>query len=333
MFWAPLPGVRRLRGSSWVFERVAIIGLGLIGSSLARVMRERGIVREIAGHSRSEGTRSMARELRICDVVCDLPTDAVRESELVVLCTPVGAFRQIVTEIRPALQPGAILTDVGGVKTSVVRDLAPLIPPQCSFVPGHPIAGTENSGPASGFASLFEQRWCILTPEPDADPQVVARVRALWEAVGSRVAEMTPAHHDQALSIISHLPHALACVMVGVAGDVENVEERELIRYSASGFRDFTRIAASEPEMWRDIFLANREAVLEGLSRFAEEMFALQRAIRWGDSDRLVESFRRGRQIRRQIVEAGQDAEGSALYLTRRGRQVEDDGSGQPPQS
>ncbi len=311
-----------------MFERIAVIGLGLIGSSLARVARERELVGEIVGYSRTGETRAAAMALGICDRVFESPREAVRGADLVVLCTPVGAFGGIVRSVAADLENGAIVTDVGGVKASVVREVLPLVPDRCRFVPGHPIAGTENSGPESGFASLFEQRWCILTPVPDSDPKAVGRVRALWEAAGSRVTEMTPEHHDQALSIISHLPHALACVMVGVAGDVENVAEGEVIRYSASGFRDFTRIAASEPEMWRDIFLANREAVLEGMSRFAEEMFALQRAIRWGDGDRLVESFRRGRDIRRQIVDAGQDAEGSALYLTRRGVQSGGDGTG-----
>ena len=311
-----------------MFERVAIIGLGLIGSSLARALRGKGVVPHIVGHSRSQQTRSRAEELGICDSICATASEAVRDADLVILCAPVGAFRRLLREIGPALSEGAVITDVGGVKSSVIRELAPDIPPGCHFVPGHPIAGTENSGPDSGFASLFEQRWCILTPVPQTDRKAIARVRALWEAVGSRVAEMSPEHHDQALSIISHLPHVLACVMVGVASDVETVSEREVIRYSASGFRDFTRIAASEPEMWRDIFLANREAVLEGMSRFAEEMFALQRAIRWGDGERLVESFRRGQAIRRQILDAGQDAEGSELYLTRRRHATGDDGSG-----
>ncbi len=314
-----------------MFERVAIIGLGLIGSSLARALRGRGVVPQIVGHSRSQRTRTRATELGICDSVCSTVVEAVRSADLVVLCTPVGAFQNLIGEIGPELTEGTIITDVGGVKSSVIRELAAGIPAGCHFVPGHPIAGTENSGPDSGFASLFEQRWCILTPVLQTDRTAVARVRALWEAVGSRVAEMSPEHHDQALSIISHLPHVLACVMVGVASDVETVAEREVIRYSASGFRDFTRIAASEPEMWRDILLANREAVLEGMSRFAEEMFALQRAIRWGDGEHLVESFRRGQAIRRQILDAGQDAEGSALYLTRRGRAAGDDGSGRRP--
>ena len=313
-----------------MFERVAIIGLGLIGSSLARVLRGRGVAREIMGHSRSANTRAAARELGICDAIFATAEEAVRGAELVALCTPVGAFRPLMSDIHLALEKGAIVTDVGGVKSSVIRELEPLIPGNCHFVPGHPIAGTEHSGPESGFESLFEERWCILTPPDGTDPAAVRRVRMLWEIAGSRVAEMTPEHHDRALSIISHLPHALAYVMVGVAADVETVAEQEVIRFSASGFRDFTRIAASDPEMWRDIFLANREAVLEGMSRFAEEMFALQRAIRWGDGDRLVESFRRGQKIRRQIVDAGQDAEGSALYLTRRGRPVRDDGSESP---
>ena len=303
-----------------MFERVALIGLGLVGSSLARALRQRSLAGSIIGCSRSAATRDAAARLGICDRICATAGETVAGADLVMLCTPVGAFAAIAREIAPRLREGALVTDVGGVKSSVLSELQPLLPGHCHFVPGHPIAGTENSGPESGFPSLFEQRWCILTPPPGTDPAAVRRMRGLWEALGSRVAEMTPAHHDQILAIISHLPHVLAYVMVGVADDVESVTEREVIRYSASGFRDFTRIAASDPEMWRDIFLANREAVLEGLSRFAEEMFALQRAIRWGDGEQLVESFRRGQEIRRQIVDAGQDAEGSELYLTRRRR-------------
>jgi len=308
-----------------MFESVTLLGVGLIGSSLARVMRRNGMARRIVGYSRTADTRRRAAALGICDRMFDTAAAAAEAADLIVLCTPVSAFGGLMAAVRSRLKPGAIVTDVGGVKASVVKDVAPQVPPDVHFIPGHPIAGTENSGPESGFVSLFERRWCILTPLPETDPRALARLRAFWEAAGSRVTEMSPERHDQALSVISHLPHALACIMVGVAGDIETVEERELIRYSASGFRDFTRIAASEPEMWRDIFLANRDALLEGMSRFAEELFAVQRAIRWGDGERLVEAFRRGHRIRRRIVEAGQDAEGSALFMSRRGLARNDD--------
>lgn len=311
--------------SAPIFNRLALLGLGLIGSSVARAARDRGLVREIIGHARSAETRATATRLQLCDSVHERAADAVVDADLVLLCTPVGAFAELAQEIAPQLAAGAIVSDVGGVKQSVIVAVRPLIPDSCHFVPGHPIAGTEHSGPESGFAELFEQRWCVLTPLADTDPEAVDRVQALWEGLGSTVERMSPEHHDQILAITSHLPHAIAYTMVGVAGDVETVAEREVVKYSASGFRDFTRIAASDPVMWRDLLLANRDEVLEGLGRFMEELHVLQKAIRWQDGDTLEQHFRRGRELRRGVVEAGQDAEGSEFYLSRSG--------GKPPGS
>lgn len=299
------------------FKRVAILGLGLIGSSLGHALRARGLAEEITGHARTGRTRTVALELGICDSVHADPADAVRDAELVVLATPVGAFAPLTERIAPVLAPGTVLTDVGGVKGAVVEALRPLLPEDCELVPGHPIAGTEQSGPESGFAQLFEDRWCILTPLPESGAEAIARVQSMWEGVGSRVAFMTPGHHDRVLAVTSHLPHAIAYTMVGVADDLATVTEGEVVQYSASGFRDFTRIAASDPVMWRDVFLANREAILESLGRFAEELLSLQRAIRWGDGETLEQYFRRGQNIRRSIVDTGQDTEGSAFFLSR----------------
>ncbi|BBK39378.1 cyclohexadienyl dehydrogenase [Allostella sp. ATCC 35155] len=288
------------------FRRLALIGIGLIGSSLARVARRAGLADEIVCSSRREETREKALALGIVDHAFASAADAARGADLVLFCTPVGTYADLSAEIAPVLEPGAILSDVGSVKQAVVRDIGPNVPDGVHFIPGHPIAGTEHSGPESGFAELFQGRWCILTPPPGADADAIARLRAFWEAAGSEVVEMDPAHHDKVLAITSHLPHLIAYTIVGTATDLEESLRSEVIKYSAGGFRDFTRIAASDPVMWRDIFLDNREAVLEMLGRFSEDLAYLQRAIRWGEGDKLHELFTRTRAIRRGIIEARQ---------------------------
>ncbi|HEX3215238.1 MAG TPA: prephenate/arogenate dehydrogenase family protein [Aestuariivirgaceae bacterium] len=290
-----------------LFDRAALIGIGLIGSSLAHAMRRGGLAGDISGFAKSEATRTKARELGIVDTVHETAAEAVREADLVVLCVPIGAYREIAASIAKDLKPGAILTDVGSVKGAVVRDVAPHVPAGVHFIPGHPIAGTEQSGPEAGFAELFDNRWCILTPLPGSDPEAVEKLEALWRALGSHVDRMSPDHHDLALAITSHLPHLIAYNIVATAADLEEVTNSEVIKYSAGGFRDFTRIAASDPIMWRDVFLNNKEAVLEMLGRFSEDLSALQRAIRWSDGEQLLTLFTRAREIRRGIVAAGQD--------------------------
>jgi cyclohexadieny/prephenate dehydrogenase len=290
-----------------LFDHVALIGIGLIGSSLAHAIRRGGLAGDISGFAKSEATRTKARELGIVDTVHETAAEAVREADLVVLCVPISAYREIAASIAKDLKPGAILTDVGSVKGAVVRDVAPHVPAGVHFIPGHPIAGTEQSGPEAGFAELFDNRWCILTPLPGSDPEAVEKLEALWRALGSHVDRMSPDHHDLALAITSHLPHLIAYNIVATAADLEEVTNSEVIKYSAGGFRDFTRIAASDPIMWRDVFLNNKEAVLEMLGRFSEDLSALQRAIRWSDGEQLLTLFTRAREIRRGIVAAGQD--------------------------
>jgi cyclohexadieny/prephenate dehydrogenase len=290
-----------------LFDHVALIGIGLIGSSLAHALRRGGLAGTISGFARSEATRATARRLGIVDKVHETAAEAVRGADLVVLCVPVGAYRDIAASIAQDLQPGAILTDVGSVKGAVVRDVGPHVPPGVHFIPGHPIAGTEQSGPESGFAELFDNRWCILTPLPGTAAEPVEKLAALWRALGSHVDRMTPDHHDLALAITSHLPHLIAYNIVVTAADLEEITNSEVIKYSAGGFRDFTRIAASDPIMWRDVFLNNKEAVLEMLGRFSEDLSALQRAIRWSDGEQLLALFTRAREIRRGIIAAGQD--------------------------
>jgi cyclohexadieny/prephenate dehydrogenase len=290
-----------------MFERVGLIGLGLMGSSLSHAMRRHKLARHIAGHAKSVDTRAKATALGLCDSMHETAQDAVRGADLIVLCTPVGIAGTVAAEIGAALKPGAILTDVGSVKSAVLRDVAPHVPAGVHFIPGHPIAGTEYSGPESGFAELFVGRWCILTPPADADEEAVEKLEAFWRACGSNVERMDPEHHDLVLAITSHLPHLIAYNIVATAADLEEVTDSEVIKYSAGGFRDFTRIAASDPTMWRDIFLANKEAVLEMLGRFSEDLAGLQRAIRWGDADTLFNLFTRARAIRRGIIAAGQD--------------------------
>jgi cyclohexadieny/prephenate dehydrogenase len=290
-----------------MFERIALLGLGLIGSSLSHAVRRGQLAPHIAGYARSAETRAVAQELGLIDSMHDSAAAAVEDCDLVILCTPIGTYADLAKEIAPRLKAGAILTDVGSVKGAVVRDIAPHLPLNVHFIPGHPIAGTEQSGPRAGFATLFDNRWCILTPPPHANPHALAKLKAFWQALGSMVDEMTPEHHDLVLAITSHLPHLIAYNTVATAADLEDVTDSEVIKYSAGGFRDFTRIAASDPTMWRDVFLNNREAVLEMLGRFSEELSVLQRAIRWGDGETLFELFVRARDVRRSIIEAGQD--------------------------
>lgn len=291
---------------SRMFDHVAIIGIGLIGSSLARVLRRDGLAGRITGCARQEETRATAMELGIADAMFESPAEAVDGADLVVICTPIGAYAAIGEAIAPALKPGAIVTDVGSVKEKVVALLGPLIPDGVHFVPAHPVAGTEHSGPAAGFAELFDGRWAIVTPVPGSDEAAVGKVRALWAAAGSMIETMTPSHHDMVMSITSHLPHLIAYTIVGTADDLQDDLKSEVIKFAAGGFRDFTRIAASDPVMWRDIFLNNREAVLEALGRFDEDLTALKRAIRRGNGDELEDLFTRTRAIRRALVDADQ---------------------------
>lgn len=306
------------------FDHVALIGLGLIGSSLGHAIKRHGLARHISGTARSAATRETALRIGFADKVHADPADCVRGADLVILCTPVGTFATLAEQIARALKPGAVLTDAGSVKGSVIEAIRPNLPEGVHFIPGHPIAGTEYSGPEAGFAELFEGRWCILTPLSDTDDDALARLTAFWEAVGSEVEIMTPEHHDLVLAITSHLPHLIAYNIVGTASDLETVTEKEVIKFSASGFRDFTRIAASDPVMWRDIFMNNREAVLEMLGRFSEDLAGLQRAIRWGDAAALEELFTRTRAVRGSIIESGQDT--PAPDFGRHGVQTKDTG-------
>ncbi len=288
------------------FERVAMIGIGLIGSSLVRVMRRDGLAGHIAVCARQPESLASARELGLADSVTSDPLAAVENADLVVLATPIGAYGALAEVIAPGLKPGAIVTDVGSTKGSVIRDVAPHIPESVHFVPAHPIAGTEHSGPEAGFDSLFEDRWCILTPPPGTDRQAVEAVASLWRCAGSTIEEMDPAHHDHVLAITSHLPHLIAYTIVSTATDLEDHLQQEVIKFSAAGFRDFTRIAASDPVMWRDIFLRNKDAVLEVLGRFTEDLTALQRAIRRDQGDEIEAALTRTRAIRRGVIEAHQ---------------------------
>ena len=309
---------------SVIYDRVALIGLGLIAGSMAHAMRRGGLAGEIVGTARSAETRAVAAEIGLCDRIVETAAEAVAGADLVVLCVPVGAMGAVAAEIAPHLAEGATLTDVGSVKKDVIATVGPLLPDHVQFVPGHPLAGTEHSGPRSGFAELFDNRYTLLTPPEGSDPAAVARLRALWEGCGAIVEEMEADHHDLVLAVTSHAPHLIAYTMVGVADDLRRVTDREVIKYSAAGFRDFTRIAASDPTMWRDVFLSNKEATLEILGRFTEELFALQRAIRRGDGDHLFDYFTHTRAIRRGIIEAGQDT--AAPDFGRGGPRKEDPG-------
>jgi cyclohexadieny/prephenate dehydrogenase len=289
-----------------VFSRVALIGIGLVGSSLARVLRRDGLARAIVACARTQATLDTVRRLGIADETTLDPAAAARGADLVVVAAPHSAYAEIGRRIAAALAPGAILTDVGSVKGAALRDLMPCVKPGVHLIPGHPVAGTEHSGPEAGFAEMFDGRWCILTPPPGTDPAALQKLKDLWETAGMKVEIMTAEHHDMVLAITSHLPHLIAYTIVGTATDLEETIKSEVIKFSAGGFRDFTRIAASDPVMWRDVFLSNREAVLEMLQRFTEDLTALQRAIRWGEGAKLESLFTRTRAIRRSIIEANQ---------------------------
>ncbi len=291
-----------------VYEKVALIGLGLIASSMSWAIKRGGLAGQVTGYARSQETRDTARRIDLCDV-CESAADAVKDADLVVLCVPVGVMGAVAQEIAPYLKSGATVSDVGSVKRAVIEAVSPFIPDDVHFVPAHPLAGTEHSGPEAGFASLFDNRWNLLVPVEGTDPTAVDRLRAFWEGMGANVDVMDPDHHDLVLAVTSHVPHLIAYTMVGVADDLRRVTDSEVIKYSAAGFRDFTRIAASDPTMWRDVFLSNQEATLEILGRFTEELFDLQRAIRTGDGDKLHQYFTRTRAIRRGIIQAGQDTD------------------------
>jgi cyclohexadieny/prephenate dehydrogenase len=295
--------------SSIQFDRIALIGIGLIGSSIAHDIKRLGLAKEVVISTRSAETLKRAEELKLGDRYTASSAEAVKDADLVIVSVPVGASESVAKEIAAHLKPGAIVTDVGSTKASVIAQMQPHMPENVHFIPGHPLAGTEKSGPDAGFAGLFEGRWCIFTPIPGTDETALKTLRYFWEALGSRVDEMDPEHHDKVLAIVSHLPHLIAYNIVGTADDLETVTESEVIKYSASGFRDFTRLAASDPTMWRDVCLHNRDAILEMLSRFSEDLASLQRAIRWGEGDKIFELFSRTRAIRRSIVEAGQDVD------------------------
>jgi cyclohexadieny/prephenate dehydrogenase len=292
-----------------LYEKIALIGIGLIGSSLARVIRREDLAKEIAISTRSAGTLARAQELGLGDSYFADAGEAVKDADLVIVSVPVGSSEAVAKQIAPHLKPGAVVTDVGSTKQSVVTQMQPHIPAGVHFIPGHPIAGTENSGPDAGFADLFENRWLILTPPEGTDETEVARLTRFWEACGSKVDRMDAGHHDLVLAIVSHLPHLIAYNIVGTADDLEAVTKSEVIKYSASGFRDFTRLAASDPVMWRDVCLHNKDAILEMLARFSEDLASMQRAIRWGDGEALFNLFTRTRAIRKSIIEAGQEVD------------------------
>jgi cyclohexadieny/prephenate dehydrogenase len=291
-----------------LFNRLALIGVGLIGSSIARAARAQGAVRSIVATARSAATRRRVAELGLADQVVESNAAAVEGADLVIVCIPVGACGAVAQEIGRYVEHGAIVSDVGSVKGAVMRDMSPHLPERVHFIPAHPVAGTEHSGPDAGFAELFVDRWCILTPPPNADKAAVERLTAFWQLLGANVETMSAEHHDLVLGITSHLPHLIAYTIVGTADEFSQVTRSEVLQFSAGGFRDFTRIAASDPTMWRDVFLANREAVLEMLGRFNEDLSTLARAIRRGDGDTLFAQFTRTRAIRRGIVEIGQDS-------------------------
>jgi cyclohexadieny/prephenate dehydrogenase len=290
-----------------LFRRLTLVGIGLIGSSVARIAHERrDIAGEIVVNARTAKTLDRVRELGFADRVEADVARAVEGADCIMLCAPVGAFADIATAIAPHLAPGAILTDVGSTKQSVIRDVGPLVPAGVHFIPAHPVAGTEYSGPDSGFTTLFQGRWALVTPVPGTDEAAVAKVEELWRRCGSMVQRMEPAHHDRVLAIVSHLPHLIAFTICGTADDLEGETRKEVLQFAASGFRDFTRIAASDPVMWRDIFLNNREALLEMLARFMEDAQAMSRAVRWGDAAYIEELVERGRKIRRSLIELKQ---------------------------
>jgi len=289
-----------------LFERLALIGVGLIGSSIARAARAQNVVRSIVATARSAATRRRVIELGIADQVVETNAAAVAGADLVIFCIPVGQCGAVAREVAGHLARGAIVSDVGSVKAQIVRDMAPHLPPGVHFVPAHPVAGTEYSGPDSGFTTLFEGRWALLTPPPGTDEAAVATVEELWRRCGSMVQRMEPGHHDRVLAVVSHLPHLIAFTICGTADDLEGESRQEVLQFAASGFRDFTRIAASDPVMWRDIFLNNREALLEMLARFMEDAQAMARAVRWGDTGYIEDKIQRGRVIRKSLIELKQ---------------------------
>ncbi|WP_353644515.1 prephenate/arogenate dehydrogenase family protein [Mesorhizobium sp. WSM2239] len=293
--------------SEAMFEKIALVGIGLIGSSLARVIRREKLAGHIAISTRSTATLKRAKELGLGHSYTTDAAEAVRDADLVIISVPVGSSGEVAAQIAPALKAGAIVTDVGSTKRSVIAQIEPHMPANVHFIPGHPLAGTEKSGPDAGFADLFENRWCIFTPLPGTDAAALGKLSEFWRRCGSNIDTMDPEHHDMVLAIVSHLPHIIAYNIVGTADDLEAVTKTEVIKYSASGFRDFTRLAASDPTMWRDVCLHNKDAILEMLARFSEDLASLQRAIRWGDGDKLFDMFTRTRAVRRSIIEAGQD--------------------------
>ena len=294
---------------SEVYDRIALIGLGLIASSIFWASKRNEVSSYITGFARSKETRDTAKKIGLCDEVFDTVAEAVKDADLVILCVPVGAMEQVMLDIAPFLKTGATISDVGSVKRAVIEAVEPHLPTHVKFVPAHPLAGTEHSGPESGFSSLFDNRWCLLTDHGSADKQTQNKVMNFWKSLGANVEFMDADHHDLVLAVTSHAPHLIAYTMVGVADDLGKVTDSEVIKYSAAGFRDFTRIAASDPTMWRDVFLSNKEATLEILGRFTEELFDLQRAIRTGNGDKLLNYFSHTRSVRRGIIEAGQDTD------------------------
>ena len=294
-------------GAAPLFDRLCLLGVGLIGSSIARVAKARGdIARTVVAHAKTPATLNRVRELGIADVVEADPAKAVQGADYVIFCVPVGAYAGLMATVAPHLKPGAVVTDVGSTKGSVVRDLGPLVPPGVHLVPAHPMAGTEYSGPDAGFAELFEGRYCMLTPLPDSDPAAVERVKEFWRRCGSMVETLDPATHDKIVAIVSHLPHLIAFTICSTADDLAEETKEAVLKFAAGGFRDFTRIAASDPTMWRDVFLNNREALLEMLARFTEDAQALGRAVRWGQADYIEDRIARGRKIRRDLIERKQ---------------------------
>ncbi|PSH59110.1 prephenate/arogenate dehydrogenase family protein [Phyllobacterium sophorae] len=291
------------------FDTIALIGIGLIGSSLARVIKREGLAGHIVVSTRSESTLARAQQLGLGDSYTLDSAEAVKSADLVIVSVPVGSSGAIARQIAGSLKPGAIVTDVGSTKGSVIAQMQPELPANVHFIPGHPLAGTEYSGPDAGFAELFANRWCILTPLEGTEPAALSRLTKFWQACGSRLDTMDPVHHDRVLAIVSHLPHLIAYNIVGTASDLEEVTNSEVIKYSASGFRDFTRLAASDPTMWRDVCLHNKEAILEMLARFSEDLASLQRSVRWGDGDALFDLFTRTRAVRRGIIDAGQEVD------------------------
>ncbi|MGD9637862.1 MAG: prephenate/arogenate dehydrogenase family protein [Alphaproteobacteria bacterium] len=303
---------------TYMFEQISFIGFGLIASSLARAIKAKNLAQKIAVFDISDDVIDETIKLNLADIAVKDYQSVVKDADLVFICTPVGASGEAFTKIAPFLKKGAIVSDVGSVKTTVVKDIAPQVSRGVYFIPAHPIAGTEKSGPAAGFAELFQDRWCILTPLDGTPDDVVKKLSDLWQEIGSKVDTMTPEHHDKVMAIVSHLPHLIAYTIVATADDMETHLKQEIIKYSASGFRDFTRIAGSDPTMWRDIFLANKDAVLEVIQRFSEDLTALQRAIRWNEGDKLFDLFTKTQKIRKEVIDAKQHImENEKVYLTK----------------